>query len=179
MRDLLSKGISSDRRLSIDKVVGTLVEQMSKDLFGYVSHFPGEPNLTDFFDDQLEYRDVYLPCLEGDRIIFRRLEPGWKGHLQTGNFTIPEYRAGAIAQEYVGCILVPGLAFSHQGIRLGRGKGLYDRFLSGPGASLTKVGVGWSFQVVSDLPEESHDVRMDYLCTEQGIINCHSGSTAS
>ena len=111
-------------------------------------------------------------------MIFRKLGADWKAQLQIGEFRIPEYRAGVTPQEFKGTIVVPGLAFSHLGGRLGRGKGFYDRFLAGHGATLTKIGVGWGFQVLSSVPEESHDVRMDYLCTENGVLDCHSVRTS-
>jgi 5-formyltetrahydrofolate cyclo-ligase len=58
-------------------------------------------------------------------------------------------------------IVVPGLAFTAKGNRLGRGAGFYDRFLSGIPATTVKVGVCFEFQRVSEVPQESHDVKMD------------------
>lgn len=68
-------------------------------------------------------------------------------------------------------LLIPGLVFNKNGSRLGKGKGFYDKTLSTyPGI---KVGIGFSFQVsVTPLPTENHDVRMDYLLTETGFIDC-------
>ena len=56
-------------------------------------------------------------------------------------------------------VLVPGVAFTKTGLRLGRGKGYYDRFLSGLHAST--LGVAFACQVVEELPVEGHDVRVD------------------
>jgi 5-formyltetrahydrofolate cyclo-ligase len=58
-------------------------------------------------------------------------------------------------------IVVPGLAFTAEGNRLGRGAGFYDRFLAGIPANTVKVGVCFEFQRVSEVPQESHDVKMD------------------
>jgi len=60
-------------------------------------------------------------------------------------------------------VLVPGLAFDRQGRRLGRGKGFYDRLL----AEVTgiKCGVALDEQIVEDLPEEPHDIAMDFILT--------------
>jgi 5,10-methenyltetrahydrofolate synthetase len=65
-------------------------------------------------------------------------------------------------------ILVPGLAFDLNGNRLGRGKGFYDRILSA--ASGIKCGVGYDFQLVENVPAESHDAKVDFIFTpSQGV----------
>lgn len=57
-------------------------------------------------------------------------------------------------------IIVPGVAFTSDGWRLGRGKGYYDRMLmSLPG--VCTIGVCYAFQIVQDLPHDTHDVRID------------------
>lgn len=58
-------------------------------------------------------------------------------------------------------VIVPGRAFTEDGKRLGRGKGFYDKFLSGTGKKFTKLGVCFPFQIVDDIPVEENDVLMD------------------
>jgi len=62
-------------------------------------------------------------------------------------------------------ILVPGRAFTKEGDRLGRGKGYYDRFLSSfrDCPTITKAGIGFSFQLVQSLPSSPTDIRMDLI----------------
>jgi len=55
-------------------------------------------------------------------------------------------------------IVVPGLAFTAAGHRLGQGGGWYDRFLPNINGRAKTVGVCFSEQVVEVLPQESHDV---------------------
>jgi len=62
-------------------------------------------------------------------------------------------------------ILVPGLAFSLKGERLGRGKGYFDRYLGH--YSGIKIGVCWSCQIQEQLPIEAHDCSMDFIITEK------------
>ena len=59
--------------------------------------------------------------------------------------------------------LVPGLAFSLAGGRLGRGQGYYDRLLAQ--VSGWKCGVAFEFQTAAEVPVEPHDVRMNCLVT--------------
>lgn len=77
----------------------------------------------------------------------------------------------AIAPDVVpGLILIPGLAFSEQGDRLGRGKGFYDKYLSRYAG--VKIGVCFEVQLVDSIPTEIHDVPLDYIVTEEKIIKC-------
>lgn len=71
-----------------------------------------------------------------------------------------------------GIILVPGLAMSSKGERLGRGKGFYDRYLAGFRG--IKIGVCLEVQLDEGLPLEAHDVLLDYVVTEKRIINCRN-----
>lgn len=64
-------------------------------------------------------------------------------------------------------ILVPGLGFSAEGERLGRGKGFYDRYLEKCDA--IKIGVAFEMQLESNLPVEPHDIKMDFVVTDKNI----------
>lgn len=69
-------------------------------------------------------------------------------------------------------IIVPGLAFDRAGNRLGRGGGFYDAYLRnfhGP-----KVGICKQMQLVDELPIEEHDVKVDFLITENTMIDVSS-----
>ena len=67
-------------------------------------------------------------------------------------------------------ILIPGLAFDPtNGARLGRGAGYYDRFLSQPELQAHRIGVGFDCQIMTDIPMDLHDVRIDSLVTETGF----------
>ncbi len=65
-------------------------------------------------------------------------------------------------------ILVPGVAFDRAGNRLGFGAGYFDRFLASH--SGTKIGLAYEFQIMDRLPQEAHDVQMDWIVTENGCI---------
>lgn len=68
-------------------------------------------------------------------------------------------------------LLIPGLVFNKNGNRMGKGKGFYDKTLNSYRG--IKVGICFDFQIAeTPLPTEAHDVRMDYLITESGLIDC-------
>jgi 5-formyltetrahydrofolate cyclo-ligase len=56
--------------------------------------------------------------------------------------------------------IVPGLAFSRSGARMGYGGGWYDRFLAKSHLSAVSIGVAYPFQIVDSLPLESHDLPL-------------------
>lgn len=66
-------------------------------------------------------------------------------------------------------VLVPGLAFDKSGHRLGTGGGWYDRVLS---EIPTKIGVVFDRQIVAHVPTEAHDVRMNWVASEAGLVEC-------
>ena len=63
-------------------------------------------------------------------------------------------------------VLVPGIAFTRNGARMGRGFGFFDRFLAHRAAPAIKVGIAFRFQIVESLPLESHDVKLDLVVTD-------------
>lgn len=67
-------------------------------------------------------------------------------------------------------VVVPGLAFTAAGERLGQGGGWYDRYLAQVRADCTTIGVCFAEQILDTLPVEAHDVTMDHIVTERGIV---------
>jgi 5-formyltetrahydrofolate cyclo-ligase len=67
-------------------------------------------------------------------------------------------------------VVVPGLAFTAAGDRLGQGGGWYDRFLSQVRADCTTIGVCFAEQIVETLPVEAHDVIVDHVVTDRGVV---------
>lgn len=98
----------------------------------------------------------------------------WK----TGRWGVPEpdpQRCPALDPgEPVDAVLVPGLAFDRQGGRLGYGGGYYDRLYAArtsAGQASLWIGFAFELQVADDpLPKERHDLEMDGLATENGLI---------
>ena len=102
---------------------------------------------------------VVVPRVEGDEMEFYDLA---SDSLAEGSFGIMEPQSGEpIEPRKIDVMVVPGVAFTPSGDRLGRGKGFYDRYLSREGFRAYCVGVCYSHQVVDELPVEPHDRRMD------------------
>lgn len=80
----------------------------------------------------------------------------------------PVADAPTIADDKIGAVLVPGLAFDRNGGRLGHGMGYYDRFLARLGPAALRIGVTGDL-VVERLPMDEFDVPMTYLATTTGV----------
>ena len=76
----------------------------------------------------------------------------------------------AIDPRLIDVVIVPGLAFTVAGDRLGQGGGWYDRFLPRLRADCVTVGVGFEPQMVAALPTEPHDVRLSVVVTDRGVV---------
>ena len=63
-------------------------------------------------------------------------------------------------------VVVPGLAFTETGERVGQGGGWYDRFLAGTRPDCTTVGVCFAPQLLSSVPTEPHDVVLDVVIAD-------------
>jgi len=63
-------------------------------------------------------------------------------------------------------VVVPGVAFTAAGHRLGQGGGWYDRFLTGLRPGVARIGVCFAECLVDELPTEDHDVVMDLVITD-------------
>jgi 5-formyltetrahydrofolate cyclo-ligase len=64
--------------------------------------------------------------------------------------------------EKIDMVLVPLLVFDKHGIRVGYGKGYYDKFLATCKGDCKKVGVSF-FDALEEIPREAHDVKLDYV----------------
>jgi 5-formyltetrahydrofolate cyclo-ligase len=70
--------------------------------------------------------------------------------------------------ETIDLILVPGLAFSKDRHRLGRGGGFFDRLLAGRAAEAFKLAICFSSQILETVPVQEHDIVMDVVVTDTG-----------
>jgi 5-formyltetrahydrofolate cyclo-ligase len=75
---------------------------------------------------------------------------------------------GPVTMDLLDIMLIPGRAFDKNLHRLGRGGGYYDRFLQS--SNILKIGLAFEFQVLDQLVIDEHDIAMDALVTEKGIM---------
>lgn len=144
-----------------DKGIGTGAE---KRIFVYLSYSSEAP--TDKLIERLleDGWIVYAPRVEGKTMA--AVEYGEDFALSELGIREP------LGKRYDGRMdvaIVPMLAADEQGGRLGYGGGYYDRYLS-VHTETWRLGYGFDFQIVRQVPTEEHDVRLDGVITDKRIV---------
>jgi 5,10-methenyltetrahydrofolate synthetase len=71
--------------------------------------------------------------------------------------------------EKLDVMIVPGVAFDRCLMRVGRGKGYFDRYFANHASEIIKIGVCFDMQLVDQIEADDHDVAMDIVVTDQKI----------
>jgi len=123
----------------------------------------GEPDTDSLFARLArDGKTLVLPSMEDGRIVPRLVGAG----LVSGAHGIPSPQGDAVGPETIDLVLVPGLAFTTAGARLGRGGGHYDRFLPTLRDGCVVIGVCFAEQLLDELPREAHDGDMDVVVVD-------------
>lgn len=69
-------------------------------------------------------------------------------------------------------VLLPGVAYTRSGARLGYGGGYYDKLLARIASRPVRVAAAFALQVVQEIPQQSTDIRVEWVVTDQEIIAC-------
>ncbi|KIL45993.1 5-formyltetrahydrofolate cyclo-ligase [Jeotgalibacillus campisalis] len=118
----------------------------------------------------LEGKKVSVPkCKPADRsMIFYRIEsfndvePSFYGLLE------PVETLNRTKSSEIDLMIVPGLAYTKTGYRLGYGGGYYDRYLPNYGG--VTLSLCFDEQLVEDLPVENHDQPVEMLIGEDFVL---------
>lgn len=127
-----------------------------------------EPNSIHYIKKWSYTKTIYLPIVRDNDIALGKYLDN--ASLIKGKFNIMEplveVQFNSTSPKENGLlpqiIIIPGVAFTKTGKRLGRGKGYYDRFLnSATIKNAFKIGVCFKFQIYNDLPTDSQDIAMN------------------
>ena len=77
-----------------------------------------------------------------------------------------------VRPEEVDAVVTPGLAFDRRGRRLGYGGGHYDRYLARLESGTARIGIGFSVQLVEDVPAGPDDALLDLVVTDAEVVRC-------
>ncbi len=113
-------------------------------------------------------KDLALPKVEKDDLVFRKISSF--SDLEIGNFSVMEPKDRCEYVKKLDVILVPAIALTRQGYRLGYGFGYYDRYMHGKRSR--KIALSYSRQILKSIPHNSHDVKVDCIVTEDEVIYC-------
>ena len=160
----IRKKITNKEKLStiiVNKIINLDIYKKSKVIALYNSMID-EVDTSKIIKKSLVNKVVLLPKIINDKMVFVEINQGTL--FKKSIFGVNE----PIGREYHGkidLIIVPGLAFEKNGIRLGYGKGYYDKFLENK--DIYKIGICFSKQMYSAIPSEKHDILMNLIITEK------------
>ena len=134
----------------------------------YISH-DNEIPMYDVITYVCKDNSSYVPYVnEHDELVPARIYSGSEYVKGRYNISIPK-ELEIVDNKIIDLVFVPGIVFDKEGYRIGYGKGYYDRFLNY--SSPVKIGCCYSWQIIDKITCcESHDVKMDYLLTENDLI---------
>ena len=168
--------LSADLRMEMSGVITAKLTELeacgrAEIVLAYMS-FGSEFDTTGFARHVMESgKALALPKLRKDRsgldlYVVSSLEDG----LEPGLWGIREPRDGMMIEDFslIDFVLVPGVAFTRTGGRLGYGGGFYDRLLVGKRRDALAVAAAFSVQIVEEVPIEENDIFMDGVVTEKG-----------
>lgn len=116
-----------------------------------------------------EGRIVACPQSLPDRVLaWRKIDS--VDDLTGSRYGIPEpqpERCKVVAPSRADVVLVPGIAFTREGHRIGYGGGYFDRFLHDFGG--LSIGLAYEFQLVDAIPTGPHDMRLNLVVTESDV----------
>ncbi|KXB37562.1 5-formyltetrahydrofolate cyclo-ligase [Bacteroidales bacterium KA00251] len=169
VRNLNKQYLSPDYHAKASMVICKKIQELSQFVdarrVALYHALPDEPSLQGLLEEFAKEKELYLPRVDGQDIAFFYYK-GEEG-LSVGSYGIeePEDSAGkAVDPHTLDLIIVPGMAFSPEGIRLGRGKAYYDRFLPYTNAYL--VGVTFAYRLFPEIPHEEWDFPMNRVLTD-------------
>lgn len=121
---------------------------------------PDEVCTHELIEKYASKKKILLPVIDGEKWHIRE----YKGDLKTGEYNIQE-PTGVNYYDYgsIDLVVVPGVCFDKDKGRVGRGKGYYDRILKEIKAF--KIGICFDCQLLSKVPAEEWDVKMDQVMT--------------
>ena len=124
---------------------------------------------------------LYLPRIDRRRASRAMQFVDMRSPLRRNRLGIAEPAATAtIGARWLDVVFLPLVGFDRRGVRLGTGGGYYDRafaFRRSRSAWFAPrlVGLAYAFQQLEYITAAPHDVRMDAVVTEEGIIRCATG----
>ncbi len=140
-----------------------------------------EVSLWDFVQNAWKSnKRLFFPKVSGRQMDFFCVHS--KKELEKGAFSVlePDTEKYDLKQFYTvnfspekSVLLVPGVAFSKEGYRIGYGGGYYDRYLA-KHRNLYAVGIAYAEQLLFEIPVEAHDIRLHEIISDsEQMISSH------
>lgn len=184
IRDVLSLEEREQKSARITTQIFECKEYQNANKLLLFASYKSEVDTTGIFLKALEHsKDIYYPKVFEEQMGFYQvqkqedLEDGYRGIYEPKE---NEDKCFLPKAEDKVLVLMPGAVFDDVGNRVGYGGGYYDKYLQQlesimPKENVTKIAVAFECQIVEKglIENECHDVRLDYVVTEERVIKCN------
>lgn len=152
--------VEASRHLA-EQFLATPQYQNARTVYGYLP-YNQEVRTVPILERALaEGKKVAVPKIYGDEMRFLYLSDLTK--VEKNAMGIPEpVDDGPVADDSTALVLMPGVAFTEGGDRMGYGGGYYDKFLANEPDHPT-VALCYDFQIVDSIPTETYDIPVDLV----------------
>jgi len=122
-------------------------------------------------------KDVLVPLLnpqEGDMQVVRISR---NTRFAIGKYGVREpslETREVVSSACIDFVIAPGLAFDIFGNRIGYGGGHYDKLFKNISNDVTRVAVGYDFQIIESVPHSDFDESVHFIVTETKTLRCQS-----
>lgn len=124
------------------------------------------------FEKEVQTKGMIKRAVEMNKKVFLPVTDFKNRNILISELYNKEEEIRIVPENIVEVIIVPGIAFSEIGGRIGFGKGFYDKFLSRLPVGVKTIGLAFDFQIVDEMPLYNHDFLLDKVITEKRVIDC-------
>lgn len=151
--------------------LGELLDLLVPQTLGFCWPFRGEADLREFLSlwrAQGPGRQLALPVVHEEQasMAFHSWRPGVAMVLDRFGIAYPQGTPAV----HPDLLIVPVNGFDARGYRIGYGGGFFDRTLAALSPAPITIGVGFESARLEDVQPEAHDVPLDWIVTEAGIV---------
>lgn len=171
IKERLSRMTENDRRVESQIIVRELRKRMPTAPATIAAYFPymDEPDIKPLLTELLEQKNVIcMGKVEGNHMVMHRIRSLEDiGRHPVTNIVEP-IKNDPMTESTISFAIVPGRAFTREGLRMGRGNGGYDRWIDEQmtrNPSMMTIGVCFDCQLLQELPMEPHDRPVDAVLT--------------
>jgi len=111
-------------------------------------------------------KELALPKVVKNDLVFKKISNF--SELEPGNFSVMEPKDKCEIMKNLDIVIVPAIALSKDGFRLGYGFGYYDRYLHGKKS--TTIALSYAKQVIKSFSHDEHDIKMNFIVTEDKVF---------
>ena len=145
----------------------SLIEFQNSVNIGLFHSLNDEVNTHFFIEKWSHSKNIFLPRIVGDDL--EMVKYIREDDLDEGKFKIKEPSNKIISElKDLDIIIIPAVALSCTGQRIGRGKGYYDRLLSQ--SNILKIGLIFDFLLCEPFEAEAHDIPVNIIVTDKQIL---------